>query len=457
MIYRYYEINGVIIMAGAAFLKDLLLLEVIQLSDEGKEIDVDCWREKIKKCDKQDKDALMAIYNQLCDLPERSDFSYNEPSEYEDILKESKIQSLEEENFAEIDFDYFHGAWLGRCIGCAWGQPCENWRSKDIIQWYKNAGKYPIKSYLPTNSGEKRNEGLATDEMIKSMPIDDDTRFTVLNYLLIKNKGLNFDGWDVADHWTRYLPYRVIFTAETQAYLNFINLDECIHFYKPENAAEILKNNKVNTYLNPYREWIGAQIRADAFGYLAAGKPKLASKLAYTDAYFTHTKNGVYGEMFFAALIACAFTEKDAEKCFEKALAVIPENSRFYEEMVWAKDLALSDISRDELVEILVEKANRYNSVHTINNAAFCIAAIMRYKNDFREAVAFSIECGLDTDCNGATVGSFMGALLGEKGVPADLSKALNDTFSVGVHPYDEYSIKKFANQVKELYEELNR
>lgn len=444
-------------MAGAARLKDVLLEEVVQLFDEGRAIDVDFWRNRINETEKGDSERLMEIYSDLCGLPMKEDNPYNEPSELEEIFAQSDIDKLPEDEYADIDFDYFHGAWLGRCIGCAWGQPCETWRSQDIINWYKNAGKYPIKSYLPTVSGEKRNEGLATDEKIKGMPIDDDTRFTVLNYLLMKKKGLNFDSWDVADHWTFYLPYRVIFTAETQGYRNFINLEECLPFYRPENGVEIMKAAKVNSYLNPYREWIGAQIRADAFGYLAAGKPKLAAKLSHTDAYFTHVKNGIYGEMFFGAMIAAAFKEKDAEKCLDIALSVIPKNSRLYEEVVWAKDLALSDISREELIQTLVKRASRYNSVHTINNAAFCIAAIIRYKNDFREAVAFSIECGLDTDCNGATVGSFMGALLGESGIPKDLSDPLQDRFSVGVHPYDDYSIRGFAQEVKTLFEELNK
>ncbi len=444
-------------MAGAARLKDLLLEEVIQLSQEGRDIDVDFWRSQIEKINKKDRDALMEIYSRLCALPQKEGAMYNEPSELDEIFNASRIESLPSDKYTDVDEDYFHGAWLGRCIGCAWGQPCENWRSADIINWYKNANKYPIKSYFPTVSGDKHNDGPATDEKIKGMPIDDDTRFTVLNYLLMKDKGLDFDPWDVAYHWTRNVPFRVIFTAESQAYLNFINLDECMHFYKPDDAVEIMKEFKVNTYLNPYREWIGAQIRADAFGYLAAGKPKLAARLAYTDACFTHVKNGIYGEMFFAAFISAAFVEKDVEKCFETALSVIPQKSRFYEEAVFVKNLALSDISRTELMDILVERGKKYNSVHTINNAAFCIAAIMRYKNDFREAVAFSIECGLDTDCNGATVGSFMGALLGESGIPKDLSEPLQDRFSVGVHPYDDYSIRGFAQEVKALFDELNK
>ena len=124
--------------------------------------------------------------------------------------------------------------------------------------------------------------------------------------------------------------------------------------------------------------------------------------------------------------------------------------------MKWAKKLAESDLGREELMDTLFETGKKYSWVHTINNATFCIAAIMRYRNDFRGAVAFAVECGMDTDCNGATVGSFMGALLGREGIPADLADAMKDKFTVGVTPYDNYSIKAFAEEVKALHEKLN-
>ena len=443
-------------MAGYDRLYALLIEELNQLSQEGRDIDVESYRTRINACN-EDKAALMAIYSELCNLKCREDFPYVEPSELDEIYAESDVDSLPDDKYTPVDVDYFYGAWLGRCIGCALGQPVEGWASQRIIDWYKNAGKYPIRYFVPTVSGSDRNEGLATDEHLCGMPLDDDTRFTVIFYLLLKEKGYDFDSWDIGSHWAWNLPFRFVCTAETQAYLNYINVDIFTPWWKPENAMELLKSERVNSYLNPYREWIGAQIRCDAFAYAAAGMPKLASRLAHTDAYFSHVKNGIYGEMFFAALIASAFTEKDVDKCFENALAVIPKKSRFYEDAVWARELALSDISRDELIKTLIERGSRYSWVHTINNATFCIAAIMRYKNDFRESVAFAVECGADTDCNGATVGSFMGALLGGREVPDDLKDGMKDTFSVGVSPYDNYSIKAFGDEIKALHDSLNK
>ena len=437
-------------MAGYNTLSTLLTEELDQLFEEGRAIDKEAYRARIASA--ESKEQLMALYAELQALPMREDYPYAEPSELDAIEAQSDASTLRKSH-ADTREDYFHGAWLGRCIGCAWGQPVEGWRSEDIITWYKEAGKYPIRSYVPTVSGRRRNEGAATEEKICGMPLDDDTRFTVLYYLLVKEKGTAFDSWDVGDHWSKKLPFRFVCTAENQAYLNFLNIDQCTPWYKPEGAMSLLREAKVSTYLNPYREWIGAQIRCDAFAYLAAGDPLTASRMAHADAYFSHTGNGIYGEMFFAAWIAAAFTEKDPDACFRAALAVVPKQSRFYEMAIWARELAKSDLSREELLQELLTFSKTYNWVHTLNNAAFCIAAITRYPHDFREAVAFAVECGLDTDCNGATVGSFMGAFLGKKAIPEELSAPLRDTFSVGIAPYDQYSIRAFAREVKALHD----
>ncbi len=442
-------------MAGYDRLYALLLEELNQLREEGRDIDCDSYRARLFDCH-EDRQALMDIYSELCALPMRKDFPYVEPTELDEIEAQSAVNTLPDDVYTDVDADFFRGAWLGRCIGCALGQPVEGKSSEDIVAWYKTAGKYPIRYFVPTVSGGQRNEGPATDENLKGMPLDDDTRFTVLYYLLLKEKGYGFDSWDVGSHWAWHLPIRFVCTAETQAYLNYINVDTFTPWYKPEGALETLKSEKINTYLNPYREWIGAQIRADAFAYAAAGMPRLASRVAHTDAYFSHVKNGIYGEMFFAALIAAAFTEKSIDKCFDIALSVVPKKSRFYEEAVWTMQTVKTSKTRQQLISTLVENSKKYSWVHTINNATFCIAAILQSEGDFRSAVTFAVECGADTDCNGATVGSFMGALLGESGIPADLRDAMMDTFSVGVSPYDNYSIRTFGNELSAVHKKLN-
>ena len=82
---------------------------------------------------------------------------------------------------------------------------------------------------------------------------------------------------------------------------------------------------------NPYREWIGAQIRGDAFGYVNPGNARRAATTAYQDASLSHRGNGIYGEMWAAALVAEAFVSPDAATALRRSLAHVPPRSRLHE------------------------------------------------------------------------------------------------------------------------------
>src|SRR5258706_11732371 len=75
---------------------------------------------------------------------------------------------------------------------------------------------------------------------------------------------------------------------------------------------------------NPYREWVGAQIRADVYGYVNPGDPRSAATLAYQDAVLSHRANGIYGEMWAAALVAAAFTADGARAAVVEPPRQIP-------------------------------------------------------------------------------------------------------------------------------------
>ena len=55
------------------------------------------------------------------------------------------------------------------------------------------------------------------------------------------------------------------------------------------------------------------------------------------------------------------------------------------------------------------EAYGHYNFVHTINNACFVVLGLAYGRGDFAATVGIAVECGEDTDCNGATAGSILG------------------------------------------------
>ncbi len=121
------------------------------------------------------------------------------------------------------------------------------------------------------------------------MPPDDDLDHALLALMLIRRHGREFTTGDLARLWLDELPAGRTFTAERAAYRNLLSGVE-----PPDTARR----------RNPFREWIGAQIRADVHGWTRPGDPAGAAGQAHRDAVLTHTGNGVYGAMFAAAVIA---------------------------------------------------------------------------------------------------------------------------------------------------------
>ena len=88
-----------------------------------------------------------------------------------------------------------------------------------------------------------------------------------------------------------------IFTAERVAVRNLLEA-----YLPPETA----------TRRNPFREWIGARLRVDAYGWAARGDPVAAARMAWADARVSHTANGVYAAMFMAAAHAASLAESSS-------------------------------------------------------------------------------------------------------------------------------------------------
>ena len=63
---------------------------------------------------------------------------------------------------------------------------------------------------------------------------------------------------------------------------------------------------------------------------------------------------------------------------------------------------------------------------------------------------------GWDTDCNGATVGSILGAMLGAKALPQDWVGQFNDTLHSAVFGFDQAHISDLAERSYKTYLAVN-
>lgn len=457
-------------MAGWDRLRELIRFEIIQRREEG--CDTKGFDRKFKEAG-EDEASLMDVYAQLQELPISADFPFEEPSELEEIvaLRPDGPRTLPLVQDESSWRDKFRGAWLGRSVGCALGKPFEcsfymygafgNPGWKNVKLWFEKANSWPIRSYAPVSSRASEEIGLSlvewcrpsTRENIKFLQSDDDIRYTVLGLYMLEQKGLDWDSWDIGKLWHQRLTYGQVCTAETQAYLNFAQVTSHYNGDKPNDWA--IRKEWVRTYLNPYREWIGAQIRADGFAYGAAGQPELAAELAWRDASFSHVKNGIYGEMFVAAMIAASFCENDPCRIVEIGLSEIPVNCRLANDIRIAVGIASDAKDQVELVDRIWEAFKHYDAVHTNNNAALVSASLVFGRGDFEKSISTAVLGGWDTDCNCATVGSIVGAILGAEALPEAWTTPLNDTMYADISGFHPIAISECGDRSYRIFHKL--
>jgi ADP-ribosylglycohydrolase len=313
------------------------------------------------------------------------------------------------------------------------GKPVENIPREGIREIAQGTGNWPIDRWFTAEGLDpavserwpwnKASRPTSLAENIDGIAEDDDLNFTMLGVVLLERAGQDFDALDVAKLWLDYLPPGRIFTAERVAMRNLLEAVQ-----PPETA----------TRRNPFREWIGARLRVDAYGWAAGGDPARAARMAWHDARLSHTANGVYAAMFMAAAHAASLWASSPAECAEVGLSVVPERSRLAEAIRFARAL---DGEWEDRVDALYERYGHYHWVHAINNTAL-VAAVLYAFEDFSPAIGAAVQGGWDTDTNGAAVGSIFGAL---RPIEERWSAPLKGTFATSLPSFDGITLDELV------------
>ncbi len=426
-----------------------------QCQDEGRDFaSVRDEFERLQKVDlvlEESQRAAEALLDRTIQLPIREDHPYHEPSNLDGIQKARPIAPPLPPPPAIDDKlkDKLLGAWLGRCCGCLLGKPIECWHSDRVWPMLKELGNWPLNRYMEGNVSDELREKFGIypgtwGDQVNHMPEDDDLNYTVIGLETMKSRGRKFTTHDIARFWFQHLAIEHTFTAERVVY---------------RNLAMMVQPPQTAVFLNPYREWIGAQIRDDFYGYAAPGRPEAAAEWAWRDASLTHVKNGIYGEMWVAAMLAAAAVIDDIEAVIEAGLAQIPSRCRLTEAIrdviAWRQEDLDYDTAVSKIHERWDEK-NKHHWCHTISNAQIVAVGLLWGEKDLGLSICRAVQPCFDTDCNGATVGSIVGMILGAKNLPVDpWIKKLNDTLHTGISGHHQVKISEMAEQTFEQVRKL--
>ncbi len=411
----------------------------------------DAWNEPV----------VWGLYDELDAIEVDAELAADEPNELSAIrrLRPDGPRDLHWSPSSEELVDRLHGAWTGRAVGCALGKPVEliGIRRPDgrevIKQYLVSRGDWPLVDYF---SGRDVGDGIdlwcpaSTRERITCMEPDDDIHYSLTGLAVIETHGPEFTWANVADWWMRHIPIGDICTAESQAILAWMN--KSARWGSDGGAAYSATPEFCRRHRNPYREWIGAQIRSDGWAWVCAGRPELAAEFAYRDACWTHERNGIYGEMMFAAMQAAAFVVSDPRALIAIGLSEIPRSCRLANVIHRTLEICANASDWEDAVRGIEELTDAMSppvmsGVHTINNAAICVAALLFGEMDSVRAPTIAVMAGKDTDCNGASVGSIVGAVAGRSCFDEGLAAPLNDTIRPNIIGFSEITMKELADR----------
>lgn len=336
------------------------------------------------------------------------------------------------------------GALIGRYSGCALGAAVELLGFEVTENYAKELGiQYPPVNYWPDSPrGDSKRyiDGTFREFTLPQMtylPADDDILYTILSLLIMEEHGLDFSTDDVAKAWVKYLPEECTFTAER------ITL---------KNLKSGIPSEMAGDYNNPDKELIGAAIRCDGFAYVNPGSPEKAAEMAYRDAYLSHRGSGIHSSVYFAAVIAMAFTENDLNSVLRAGLDYIPHDSFFAEQIRWALEISPLIKNYKDAYKAVTDRFPDMNPVHSVNNACLVVFGVLLGKDDFTKGISETVAMAYDNDCTAATVGSILGAYMGIDAIPEYWYKLWNNKVKSYLKGHVSFEISDIIERFAKLF-----
>ncbi|MFA5006680.1 MAG: ADP-ribosylglycohydrolase family protein [Candidatus Izemoplasmatales bacterium] len=257
-----------------------------------------------------------------------------------------------------------HG-WLAQIVGGAFGTALEGY----------------VTANLRTAFGEIR------DYVRTPNTYNDDITYELAFLDAYRRAGRRINSEDVALAWVGVVPFG--WSAEEIALKNI--------------AAGIMPP-KSGHFNNPYREWIGAQMRGAICGMLSPGDAAEAARLAFVDGAVSHSNNGILGEVFNAVMTSLAYVETDVRRLVEACVAAIPDDSEYHAVVSRALSACRAGTDWESTWEELEPEFKTYNWIHSYPNAAAEVVALWFGNGDFDETMHAIGMIGYDVDCNAAQI-----------------------------------------------------
>jgi len=281
--------------------------------------------------------------------------------------------------------DKVYACWLGKNIGGTLGAPYEGRKEALSLTYF--------------------------DPMPSKSAANDDLDLQLVWLKMLQERGIKPRLQDFADYWMRHLyPYP---------------WDE--YGFCQRNLQRGLRPPISGWFENDFIDQMGSPIRSEIWACVAPGDPQLAATMAWKDAVLDHAGGeGVWGEMFWAAVESAAFVINDPMVLIQIGLGMIPAHSLISRAIQSAAWCYRNNIPWDDARNRILTRFGHNHPCHAPQNHGFTIIGWL-YGKDYGDKLCKAVNCGYDTDCTGATLGSLLGILQGTKGIPKNWADPIGE------------------------------
>lgn len=270
----------------------------------------------------------------------------------------------------KVFFDRVYACWMGKNIGGTLGGPLEG--RMELMD---------IKGYTQEFIGPVEN---------------DDLDLQLVNLHCVEQYGGRADSSLLSREWLDHVHFE---------------WDEYGHALT--NMRRGLCSPLSGRYNNFFADCMGSPIRSEIWAVICAGMPDLAAYYAYHDACVDHAGGeGMYGEIFFAVLESMAFIEDDKFKLIDRALGYLPRECAVRRAVETLLERYHAGDSWQQARQAIIDGFAGDNFTYAPVNIAFTLIGWL-YEEGFTQQMLTTIDCGYDTDCTVATLGSLLGILYG--------------------------------------------
>jgi len=286
--------------------------------------------------------------------------------------------------------DKVRGCWVGKNCGGTLGTPIEEalGRPEPFDVWW-----YP----------ELREGGLPNDDL----------EMQLIWLTALEQVGPGLTARDLARYWLDHIGY---------------NWDE--YGLSKTNLRLGLEPPVSGHYNNWFIDCMGCPIRSEIWACVAPGHPRLAARYAYEDAICDHAGGeSVFGELFNVAIQSAGFVVSDPRRLIDIGLSYVPEDSLTAKAVKAALRAHDEGLSWQEARARVLEATPSHVAQFSPLNMGFQVIGLL-WGKDFGDALCITVNCGYDTDSSGGTIGSWLGIVAGDSGLPTRWTEPFGEAIS---------------------------